>query len=76
MFHENKAIERMWLNSKLEFFPSNEEELPKGAAAKKIAREAIEYFVLDRLSLDLGAYFINNPEIDDRGLHPVRLTPT
>ena len=68
MFHENKAIERIWLNSKLEFFPSNAEELPRGAAAKRIACEAIEYFVLDRLSLDLGAYFINNLEIDDRAV--------
>lgn len=70
LFHENKALERIWSSSDLDFSPLRKH---KGNAnlkiaadgGKKLIREAIEYFILHRLSLDLSAYFNNNSEIED-----------
>jgi hypothetical protein len=59
IFLENKALEYAWLKLK-EFRPS-EANLPdasketslEASVQRKLVREGIEYFILDRLSLNL-----------------------
>jgi hypothetical protein len=67
LFHENKAIERIWSNFGLDFIPTfrshDDAKSKTGEAGKTLVREATEYFILKRLSLDLSAYFNNNAEI-------------
>ena len=73
LFLENKALEQTWKkSSKHTLFPksvissSNKEQIAESAAAKKLVREAVEYFVLDRLSKTLMGYFDRNPQIDEQ----------
>jgi hypothetical protein len=71
LFLENKAIERTWRSSKHSFLSrgqdpkASNEDLIEAAANKKLVREAVEYFILDKLSLNLTDYFNRNSEIDD-----------
>jgi hypothetical protein len=65
---ENKALKDIWQNGELRDFHKGD---PAGAAkanltATKLIREAIEYFVLSKLSLHLSGHFENNPDIEDK----------
>jgi hypothetical protein len=62
-FHENKALEKLWLNSLSALKSLNDSGLD--TSGFKLINEAIEYFILEQLSLDLSAYFINNPDIEN-----------
>jgi hypothetical protein len=66
LFHENKAIERMWVSGGDDFlYPSRKENHDDdNGKRKRLVREAIEYFVLSRLSTNLTDYFNGNPSID------------
>jgi hypothetical protein len=65
---ENKAFATAWLENPVSEFDFDEKKgrgrLKKSPAAQLI-REALEYFVLHKLSLHLSGHFENNPEIDD-----------
>ena len=58
MSAENKALDKAWRESPLGYGTTI-------GTADKLLLEAIEYFVLEQLSLHLSAYFENNDEIDD-----------
>ena len=66
LFLENKAIEQTWSKSKHTFRSKSEmpsaskEKLAESVANKKLVREAVEYFILDRLSMTLTDYFNQN----------------
>lgn len=64
---ENKALRDIWQKGDLNILRPG---AGAGAAkdkltAAKLAREAIEYFALRKLSLHLSGYFENNPDIAD-----------
>jgi hypothetical protein len=64
---ENKALARAWADnplSEIELDIKNQTAAKKGSPAAKLAREALEYFVLNELSLLLSGHFENNPRID------------
>ena len=65
---ENQALARQWQNSPLALDDSrlNETTPFADSAAHELVREAIEYFVLDKLSMHLSGYFINNGAISDK----------
>lgn len=65
---ENKALARAWADnplSEIELDVKNKTFVGRGSPAAKLTREALEYFVLNELSLHLSGYFENNPHIDD-----------
>jgi len=65
---ENKALASAWADNPLsnfQFERGHEGVLVKGSPAAKLAREALEYFVLNELSLHLSQHFSNNPRIKE-----------
>jgi hypothetical protein len=65
---ENPALSRAWRDSSLsgmKYLGDGRLEIVTNTAARQLAREAIEYFVLDMLSLHLSGHFENNPRIAD-----------
>jgi hypothetical protein len=64
---ENKALLRAWQETPLTYFreDSESELIHELSPAMRLTREALEYFVLQELSLHLSAHFDNNPEIRD-----------
>lgn len=64
---ENKAFAKQWRQSPLGL----DVDIKKGTVsldasdANQLVREAIEYYVLSKLSLHLSSYFENNPTIED-----------
>ena len=65
---ENKALAKAWADNPLSEIGLDVEKknfTRKVSPAAKLAREALEYFVLKELSLHLSSYFQNNPRIDD-----------
>jgi hypothetical protein len=65
---ENKALAKAWADNPLSEIDLDVKHLrarKRGSPAAKLAREALEYFVLNQLSLHLSGHFQNNPLIDD-----------
>jgi len=64
---ENRALGKAWADNPLSEFNFEKDGLinRKSSPAVKLAREALEYFVLNELSLHLSAHFENNPRIED-----------
>ncbi|NTG49402.1 hypothetical protein G6M04_18645 [Agrobacterium rhizogenes] len=63
---ENKAIDRSWSGEDFFDFDYKDKKFRvKTNQSAKLAQEAIEYFVLDELSLHLSDYF-NRNDIDDK----------
>jgi hypothetical protein len=65
---ENKALKEIWQNGDLSFIHTKATGTgDKGKlTAVKLVREAIEYYVLNSLSLHLSGHFNNNPDIADK----------
>ena len=64
---ENKALGRAWADSSLKRFDITDKGAQRRAsAAAKLAQEAVEYFVLHKLSLHLSGHFENNPRVSDK----------
>src|SRR5262249_22030808 len=70
---ENRALARAWSDSRLSAIDSDKDGRVnrKSPPAVKLAREALEYFVLDKLSLHLSGHFHNNPRINDTDITTV-----
>ena len=63
---ENKALAVAWEDNPLSDFEfDGEHGSRQRSPASKLAREALEYFVLNELSLHLSDHFNNNPRIDE-----------
>lgn len=77
LFVENRAIERQWIKSKAAFMSDDfSKEASQTAASelssnRRLIKEAIEYFILHKLSLCLSSHFNNNPFIDNRQIKPL-----
>jgi hypothetical protein len=65
---ENTALKSIWQTGDLHDFQVMRRATPtKGRlTAPQLVREAVEYFVLQKLSLHLSGHFENNPEIADK----------
>ena len=65
---ENKALRDIWQNGDLSCIHANAagDDAKGKLTAVKLVCEAIEYFVLSRLSLHLSGHFVNNPDIADK----------
>jgi hypothetical protein len=68
---ENKALAKAWSDNPLTTFDFDRKEgraSRRSSPAVKLVQEAVEYFVLDELSLHLSGYFVNNPKVDNQEL--------
>jgi hypothetical protein len=59
LFLEQKALEKVWAKTELQPPPSNGQRNDE-LTSNTLVREAIEYFVVSRLSLDLNSYFVRS----------------
>jgi hypothetical protein len=73
LFHENKALEKIWKASNVASNDLTGKEKEKEKAGKKLVEEAVEYFVLSRLSMALSSHFVNNEDIEVDGAEIVTL---
>jgi hypothetical protein len=64
---ENKAIKSLWQRARFGNFEEPESDGSARAAKEgdKLVREAVEYFVLNKLSLHLSAYFSSDRNVAD-----------
>ncbi len=72
---ENKALAKLWQESVLGLYIDAKTRTFsfKKSPANDLVREALEYYVLDKLSLHLSAHFENNPAVsDDHLIHTER----
>lgn len=60
---ENKALSKMWSEHPIGVVGESDKRLI--SPSHKLARELVEYFFLNQLSLHLNAYFIENRIIED-----------
>lgn len=67
---ENKAIAKLWRDAKIDPELNQEESSFRISAgpAHVLVQEALEYFVLDKLSLHLSEYFESNREVDENAI--------
>lgn len=64
---ENKAIAKLWTDSRIGIELDEIARTSRGAhsQANQLVHEALEYFVLDRLTLHLSAYFDSERDVDE-----------
>lgn len=64
---ENKAIAKLWMDSPIGLDFDEKNRLARGmhSQANLLVLEALEYFVLDKLSMHLGDYFDSERNIDE-----------
>lgn len=67
LFAENKAFAKQWQESSLglDVDIKTRTASRRNTTANELVKEALEYYVLHKLSLHLSGYFENNPIIED-----------
>ena len=66
---ENKAFERIWADNPLTGFAFEDgKAVVRTPPSSKLLREAVEYYVLNELSLHLSSHFENNPRISEKAI--------